>query len=67
MLQHLYVSLRHKTMKLIAKNDIVFGGKVYKAGNVFEVDAKTASFFTGLGWVEEQPEPEAPPKAKKKK
>lgn len=54
-------------MKLIAKNDIVFGGKVYKAGNVFEVDAKTASFFTGLGWVEEQPEPEAPPKAKKKK
>ncbi len=52
-------------MKLIAKDDIIFGAKKFKAGEVFEVDENTAGFLLAQKWVKKVEE-EAPKKAKKK-
>lgn len=39
-------------MKLIAKADILFGGKKIKAGEAFEASKQTAQIFLKLKWVE---------------
>lgn len=52
-------------MKLTAKDDIIFGAKRFRAGEVFEADKDTASFLLAQKWVKKVVE-EAPKKAKKK-
>ena len=53
-------------MKLIAKNDIIFGAQKFKAGETIDLDKNAASLFMALGWCDKVEEVEKP-KTKKKK
>lgn len=58
-------------MKLLAKADIIFAAKKFKAGTVFETDENTAGLLLEYGWAEVVEEVKAPKaeaeKATKKK
>ena len=54
-------------MKLIAKNDFIYGAMKVRSGDVFEVDEEKAGFLLAQGWAEEvkAEKPKAPAKKKK--
>lgn len=54
-------------MKLIAKDSIIYGAKKFKAGEIIEIDDKTAKKFLSLKWCEKVEEAEKPKTTKKKK
>lgn len=54
-------------MKVKAVNDIIFGAQKFKAGEVIDIDDKTAKLFLSLKWCEKVEEAEKPKTTKKKK
>ena len=54
-------------MKLKAKADVIYEGKKYEAGSVFEASADHGLTLIDLGWAEAVEEKKTPKKTAKKK